>query len=285
MSSTKSTMSDEMPADDVLQDALWAASARLPMSLPLEETSTVPDDATLRAFLRSHIPVKPLPRPLPEPRAKVAPESSVASSNTVQATAVPPDGAAPETSESVQVKPLPRPLPQRRATVAPESCVASSNTVEATAVPSDGGAPATSASVQDWGTAESADAYLERKLPELTSMLREALGSQAATSSAIFSSRTGVLRNAGVVTTETEWLHVPADEAPEPHPAQRKKQRCEEPGYDREEWYETGWFDSRREYERVVYDVKRQPSQAAMEKRQDWWRKRQAAKGGKKKAA
>ena len=58
MSSTDSTVSDEMPADDVLQDALWAASARVPMSSPLEETSAVPTDATLRAFLQSHIPVK-----------------------------------------------------------------------------------------------------------------------------------------------------------------------------------------------------------------------------------
>jgi hypothetical protein len=157
MSSTDSTVSDEMPADDVLQDALWAASARVPMSSPLEETSAVPTDATLRAFLQSHIPVKPLPRPLPQRSAKVAPESSVASSNTVEATAVPSDGGAPATSESVQVKPLPRPLPQRRAKVAPASSVASSKTVEATAVPSDGGAPATSQSVQDWGTAESAD--------------------------------------------------------------------------------------------------------------------------------
>lgn len=53
----------------------------------------------------------------------------------------------------------------------------------------------------------------------------------------------------------------------------RKKQRCERPEYSREEWQETGWFDTRREYERTVYDVIRKPCRTVFEKRRDWWRK------------
>ena len=73
----------------------------------------------------------------------------------------------------------------------------------------------------------------------------------------------------------------PDGSLPPPEPAvgpTRTKERCELPGYDRSEWCapeNDGWFGTRREYERTVFGVERQPGRGANERRKAWWTKRQ----------